>query len=144
VFGPVYMSCRTGAAADFLIFSLAEFHAAMPTPSKFPYNSANDVGNTTGTGVGVGVGATVGVGKDVGVGVASGVGVTTGTGFAIATPLFHTNFLPLLMHVYFLPLAVAVVPAIEQAVPALTTANALSGNRKRAITSRTPKALFMQ
>ena len=49
---------------------------------------------------------TVAVGVGVGVGVATGVGVAeaAGAGFATATPLFHTNFLPLFTHVYFLPL----------------------------------------
>ena len=97
------MSCRTGAAADFLIFSLAEFQAAMPTPSKFPYSSANDVGNTTGMGFGVGVRVTVGVGVGVASGFGYGVGVTAGTVFVIVTPLFHANFLPLFIQVYFLP-----------------------------------------
>ena len=57
------------------------------------------------------VALTVGVG--VGVGVATGVGVAeaAGAGFATATPLFHTNFLPLFTHVYFLPLYVEVAPA---------------------------------
>jgi hypothetical protein len=57
--------------------------------------TTGSAGAFEGVGVGVGVGVTDCVGL--------GVGVTTGTGFAIATPLFHTNFLPLLMHVYFLP-----------------------------------------
>lgn len=138
------MSCRTGAAADFLIFSLAEFHAAMPTPSKFPYNSANEVGNTTGTGVGVGVGATVGVG----VGVTSGVGDAEGVGEdfgldAIATPLFHANFLPLLIHVYFLPAAVEVAPSFEQEAPALTAADAFIGIRKIAAVTSEASSFFM-
>jgi len=67
----------------------------------------------------VGVGAAVGVG--VGVGAAVGVGV--GVGLTTATPLFHTSFLPLLMHVYFLPPDVAVEPIFEHLVPGVTAAN---------------------
>jgi len=43
-----------------------------------------------------------------------------------------------------LPAIVEVAPSFVQALPALTTANALNGNRKRTITNRTPKALFMR
>lgn len=74
-----------------------------------------------GSGVGVNVGVGSGVGVNVGIGEGStggfaqpvvtvavqtvgvGVGVTVGVGLTIATPLFHTIFLPLLMHVNFLP-----------------------------------------
>ena len=73
-----------------------------------------------GVGVGVGVGVAVGIGVTVGVGV--GVTVGVGVGFDIATPLFHTNFFPLLMHVYFLPLYVDVMPAFEHFVPGVTAA----------------------
>jgi hypothetical protein len=45
----------------------------------------------------VGVGVTAGVDVGVGVGVGEEIGVTVGVGFAIATPLFHTSFLPDLM-----------------------------------------------
>lgn len=44
-------------------------------------------------------------------------GVNGGTGFT-GTPLFHTNFLPLLMQVYLTALLVVVAPAFEQALPA--------------------------
>ena len=49
-----------------------------------------------GVGAEFGVGEAVGVGvvTGVGVGEAVGVGVVAGIGFFIATPLFHTNFLP--------------------------------------------------
>jgi hypothetical protein len=98
-----------------LIFSFVEVHAASAMPSEFPYNSSNVLGMTIGgtvgvgdgVGVGVDVGVTVGVGVGVGegdgVGVGVGVGVGEGIGFTTATPLFHKSFLPLLIHVYFLP-----------------------------------------
>jgi hypothetical protein len=52
-----------------------------------------------------------------------GVGVATGFGFLIATPLFQTSFLPDLMQVNFLPLAVAVAPALVHLSPVFTAAN---------------------
>jgi hypothetical protein len=57
---------------------------------------------------GVGVGVTVGVGSGVGVGEGVGVGVATGVNVLIATPLFHTSFLPDLTQVYLIPLVVLV------------------------------------
>lgn len=64
------------------------------------------------TGVGVGVGST---------------GLKTGliSGFAAAftvTPLFQTSFAPDLIHVNFLPEAVAVEPAFVHFAPAFTAA----------------------
>jgi hypothetical protein len=53
-------------------------------------------------------------------GVTGAIGVAGfmgGTGFT-GTPLFHTNFLPLLMQVYLTALLVVVAPAFEQALPA--------------------------
>ena len=77
-------------------------------------------------GIGVGVGLRVvlsdGVGVGVGVTIGVGVGEATGTGFAVATPLFHINFLPLFTHVYFLPLYVDVAPALEHLAPGVTAA----------------------
>jgi len=86
-------------------------------------------------GVADGVGDIVVVGVPVGVGIAVGF-VTTGT------PLFQTNFLPLLMHVNFLPLAVAVVPAFLHTSPALTAALAFIGTRKSATATRTARSFF--
>ena len=91
-------------------------------------------------GVGVGVAVTSGVGEGVGEGV--GVGETVGTGFAIATPLFHTSFLPFLTQVYFLPLAVAVVPTFLQVSPAFTAAIAFIGTRKSAAVTRMARSFF--
>jgi len=75
---------------------------------------SNGTGTTVGVGVGVGVGDAEGDG--------SGVGVTVGTGLMTVTPLFQTNFLPLLIHVYFLPADVEVAPTFEQVAPAFIEA----------------------
>jgi hypothetical protein len=85
---------------------------------------------TTGVGNGVAVGVGVGVAEGVGVGVGVGVGssglktgLSDGFGAAlIATPLFQTSFVPDLIHVNFLPEAVAVVPALVHFAPALGVA----------------------
>jgi hypothetical protein len=81
---------------------------------------------TTGVGVGIGIGVDVGVGSGVGVGVGStGLNTGFGDGFGaalIATPLFQTSFVPDLIHVNFLPDAVAVVPAFVHLAPALGVA----------------------
>jgi hypothetical protein len=53
---------------------------------------------------------------------ASGVGEGFGAAALIATPLFHTSFVPDLTHVNFLPDAVAVDPALVHLAPALTAA----------------------
>ena len=71
--------------------------------------------------VGVGVTSGVGVGEGVGVGVGVGVGFTTGTTF---TPLFHTNFFPELIQVYFNPLLIEVDPTLLQLCPLFTAAKA--------------------
>ena len=82
-------------------------------------------------------------GVGVGVGVGEGVGVTAGTGFATAAPLFQTSFLPLLMQVYFLPLAVAVAPAFLQVSPAFTAAIAFIGTRNSARAINEPSNFFI-
>jgi hypothetical protein len=74
------------------------------------------------------------------------VGVAVGVvnfGFATATPLFQTSFLPLLIHVNFLPLAVDVLPAFLQVSPALTAALALKGTRAMHIDAKTIVTLFI-
>ena len=76
-------------------------------------------------GVGVGVGVGVAVGSGVGVG---STGFSTGFRFGFdaaftVTPLFHTSLVPDLTQVNFLPLAVAVAPALVHFAPALTAAN---------------------
>ena len=94
------------------------------TNGSFSHNDSKRKFSAVITSVGVGVGVALTVGVGVGVGVATGVGVgdATGTGLAIATPLFHTNFLPLFTHVYFLPLYVEVAPALEHLAPGVTAA----------------------
>ena len=59
-------------------------------------------------------------------------GVTGETGFT-GTPLFQTNFLPLLMQVYLTALLVVVAPTFEQAFPARVALNA--GDVDRAVTA---------
>ena len=81
-----------------------------------------------GVGVGVGVGVLSGVGVAIGVGEATGVGLTTGF---TNTPLFQTNFLPDLIHVYFFPAIVEVAPTFAHADPALGAA-ACKGDARRA------------
>ena len=98
--------------------------------------------------VGVGVGVGVGVAVAVAVAVGVGVGVAKGFGAATATPLFHTNFLPLFTHVYFLPPDVMLCPALLQTLPAfgavaawateaIKTKESSTGNRR--ITFLIPK-----
>ena len=69
-------------------------------------------------GVGVGDGTGVGVGST---GVKTGLGVGFGAAL-IETPLFQTSFVPDLIHVNFLPDAVAVVPALLHLAPGLGVA----------------------
>jgi hypothetical protein len=68
----------------------------------------------------------VGIDDGVGAGVGStGLNTGFGDGFGaalIATPLFQTSFVPDLIHVNFLPDAVAVVPAFVHLAPALGVA----------------------
>jgi hypothetical protein len=64
----------------------------------------------------------VDVGVGLGDGNAVGVGETVGFGARTVTPLFQTNFLPLLMHVYFFPAEVEVAPSFEHVAPAFTAA----------------------
>jgi hypothetical protein len=69
----------------------------------------------------------------------AGVGVDFG---ATGTPLFHTNFFPLLMQVYFFPANVEVIPAFLQILPAFTAAKAFKGVIKRATDINTPSNFF--
>jgi hypothetical protein len=48
--------------------------------------------------------------------------VTTGAGATTFTPLSQTNFFPDFIQVNFMPLLVAVVPALAQVAPALGAA----------------------
>ena len=94
--------------------------------------------STTGAGVGVGVGVVVAEGDGV------AVGELLGFGAATRTPLFHTNFLPLLIQVYFFPDTVEVAPNLEQADPALTAAWATEITKvKESATARIRRAFLM-
>jgi len=79
--------------------------------------------------------------KEVG---AIGSEATAGLGSAIATPLFHTSFLPLFMQVYFFPLAVAVDPTFLQVSPAFTAATAFNGTRKVTAVTRMARSFFTE
>jgi hypothetical protein len=70
-------------------------------------------------GVGVGEPPIAPIGSPIAVGF---VGVGFGAATLIATPLFQTSFVPDLMHVNFLPDAVAVDPALVHLAPAFTAA----------------------
>jgi hypothetical protein len=86
-----------------------------------------------------------GTGVELVEGEAAGVCVAVDVGFstAIATPLFHISFLPFLMQVYFLPLAVAVVPTFLQVSPVFTAAIAFMGTRITASAIKEPSHFFM-
>ena len=77
---------------------------------------------------GAGVGCWVGVG--VGVGVGCWVGVGVGLATTTLTPLLHTSFLPLFMHVNLYPPTVVVEINFVHVEPALTTAKAEIGAHK--------------
>ncbi len=72
-----------------------------------------------------------------------GVGVTTGVGLLTATPLFQTNFFPLLTHVNFLPANVEVCPAFLQVAPAFIAAVAFKGATRAKTRVSASKVLFM-
>jgi len=56
----------------------------------------------------------------VAVGVAFGEGLTLATGFSTTTPLFQTGLPLTLMHVYFFPFTVEVLPTLLHVAPILT------------------------
>jgi hypothetical protein len=61
----------------------------------------------------------------------------------MTSPLFQTNFLPLLIQVNFFPFAVAVLPAFLQASPAFTAATALRGAKKTEMMISPPSHRFI-
>jgi len=63
--------------------------------------------------VGCAAGLSFGSGLELG----DGEGDALGEGFTVTTPLLHTNFLPLLMHVYVLPEYVSFIPNFVQIAP---------------------------
>jgi len=89
------------------------------------------------------MGVDVGVGVALGVGLALGVAVAAGAACLIATPLFHTNFLPDLTQVYLIPAEVLVCPSLEQEVPGFTAAVATgSSETKTSITASSASSLL--
>ena len=97
----------------------------------------------------MGVGETLGVEVEVAVGLGVGVGDGVIEGFGVGfgpteTPLFHTNFFPLFMQVYFFPFAVAVDPTFLQVSPAFTAATAFNGTRKSAAVTRMARNFFTE
>jgi hypothetical protein len=90
-----------------------------------------------GVGVGVGVGAGAGAGAGV------GVGITTGLDLVAADPIFQRSFLPLLVHMYFLPAKFDICPAFLQFPPTLMAAVASNGAMRAKTTARESKILFM-
>ena len=91
----------------------------------------------------VGVGVATGVGVTVATGVGVGVGVATGFGLTIATPLFQTSFLPLFIHVYFLPAKIEICPDFLQVAPGLIAAAACKGVTSANIRVSASKFFFM-
>jgi hypothetical protein len=103
------------ALAGFALWSALEI-------SESNFSISGDCGKGAEVGFAVGVVAE-GVGTGLEVGDDSGTLVTAGVGF-IATPLFHTNFVPDLTQVNFFPPEIEVAPAFTHFVPALTAATA--------------------
>ena len=113
---------------------------SFPCRPIFSHTPPSTKGAEVGVAVGVGVGVAVGVGDGVGV----ALGELLGFGAATTTPLFHTNFLPLLIQVYFFPETVDVEPSFEQADPALTAAWATEITKvKESATARIRRAFLM-
>ena len=67
-----------------------------------------------------GFGVAIGVAVGVAVGEVVGVAVTLTTGFLTTTPLFQTSLPLTLMHVYFFPSTVEVLPTLLHVAPVLT------------------------
>jgi hypothetical protein len=125
VFGPVKISKVPALLLFALIISELFCQAARLIPLRFTNRSSNDVGRTIGSGVGVGVGTVVGVALTLTVesGAGDGLGEVVGVSGFTATPLFQTNFFPDLIHVYFFPPEVVVVPTFLQEPPDFTAAD---------------------
>jgi hypothetical protein len=82
-------------------------------------------------------------GAGVGVGVGVGVGINTGLDLVAADPIFQRSFLPLLVHMYFLPAKFDICPAFLQFPPTLMAAVASNGAMRAKTTARESKILFM-
>jgi hypothetical protein len=96
-----------------------------------------------GVGVGLGVATGVGVGLGVATGVGVGLGVATGFDLVARAPFFQVSFLPLLMHVYFLPAKVDICPAFLQFPPILMAAVAFNGAIRAKTKVKESRILFM-
>jgi hypothetical protein len=123
VLGPTKICVLPNVVVDTLIFSDAFSHAPYITPSRRACKSLNDVGAID-LGVTVWVGDGIGVAEGDGIGVAEGVGSADGADVVTLTPLFHTSFLPDLMHLYLIPETVVAALSLLQAAPALTAPDA--------------------
>jgi hypothetical protein len=84
-----------------------------------------------------------GVAVGEGEGVGEGVGVITGLDLVAADPIFQRSFLPLLVHMYFLPAKFDICPAFLQLPPTLMAAVASNGAIRAKTTARESKILFM-
>jgi hypothetical protein len=78
-----------------------------------------------------------------GAGVGVGVGITTGLDLVAVDPIFQRSFLPLLVHMYFLPAKFDICPAFLQFPPTLMAAVASNGAMRAKTTARESKILFM-
>ena len=68
---------------------------------------------------------------------AEGVGVAKGVEVVTFTPLFHTSFLPDLMHLYLIPETVVAELSLVQGAPALTAPEADIAGTRTMIKART-------
>ena len=84
-----------------------------------------------------------GAGAGVGAGVGAGAGITTGLDLVAADPIFQRSFLPLLVHMYFLPAKFDICPAFLQLPPTLMAAVASNGAMRAKTTAKESKILFM-
>jgi hypothetical protein len=85
----------------------------------------------------------VAVGEGEGVGEGVGVGITTGLDLVAVDPSFQRSFLPLLVHMYFLPAKFDICPAFLQLPPTLMAAVASNGAMRAKTNPRESRILFM-
>jgi hypothetical protein len=119
------------------IISEVLFHAVYETFALFSIKFSKVRLTTLGIGVGFTVGAGVGLAEEEAL--ALGAGLATG----INTPLFHTNFLPLLTHVYVLPALALLIPALLHVLPAFTAAYEFEATSTIGITRATKRRCFL-
>jgi hypothetical protein len=82
-------------------------------------------------------------GVAVGEGEGVGVGITTGLDLVAVDPSFQRSFLPLLVHMYFLPAKFDICPAFLQLPPTLMAAVASNGAIRAKTKVRESRILFM-